>query len=101
MAEVSKIPQTTKQEVQNSEYFTNVGSSSTAGQGDSHDPANRDESHKTSQSSYSIIQDNDMAEIEKINNLRYMCNFFVYLRMTNRKYWAVKINPTKIYMLFR
>ena len=65
MAEVSKIPQTATQEVQNSEYFTNVGSSSTAGQGDSHDPANRDESHKTSQSLYSIIQDNDMAEIEK------------------------------------
>ena len=75
IAEVFKIPQTAKQEVQNSEYFTNVGSSSTAGQGDSHDQANRDESHKTSQSSYSIIHDNDMAEIKKINNLRYMCNF--------------------------
>ena len=32
-------------------------------------------SHKSTQNSYSIIQDNDIAEIDKINNLRYICNF--------------------------
>ena len=53
----------------------NAESSSNTGRGDSHDQTNRDESHKTTQNSYSIIQDNDIAEIDKINNLRYMCNF--------------------------
>ena len=65
IAEVFKIPQTAKQEVQNSEYFTNVVTSSTAGQGDSHDQGNGDESHRSSQSAYNIIQDNDKDESEK------------------------------------
>ena len=75
MAEVSKIYQTAMQEVQNSEYFMKADSSSSSGRNDSHNPTNRDMSHKSTQNSYSIIKDNDIAEIDKINNLRYICNF--------------------------
>ena len=74
IAEVFQIPQTSEQKVHNSECFTNVVTSSTAGPGDSHDQGNRNESHRASQSTYNIIQDTDKAEIEKLNNLKYMCN---------------------------
>ena len=75
VAEISNSNQTAMQDIQNFENFMEADSNSSSGRNYSYNKTNRDMSQQSTQNSYSINKDDEFAEINTINNLRYICNF--------------------------
>ena len=75
VAEISNSNQKAMQHIQNCENFMEADSNSSSDRDSSNKNANRDMAQQSTQDSYSINKDDEFAEIDKINNLRYFCNF--------------------------